>query len=431
MKERIQEANTTRRLIHGWTLCLTLLALGFAGGVVLGCSLLAASEASDSIPVDAASDFRLMAEAWNTIQRVYVDRAAVIPKRLTYGAIRGMVDALGDTGHSRFLTPEMRKKQRELTEGVLDGIGAELQMQHNQVVILAPLDESPAQQGGLRPGDVILKVNGEPVAGLPLDQVVERIAGPVNTPVELAILTPSTGRTRDVRLVRTRIALHSVTWHRLPGTTVAHVRIAVFSKGVSEGLRKALVEIRDDGLTALILDLRSDSGGLFDAAVDTASQFLARGDVLLQKDSAGKVTPVAVRARGVAFATPMVVLINAGTASAAEIVAGALRDGHRATLVGERTFGTGTILDTFPLSGGSALLLATKEWLTPAGHQIWHRGISPNVVVPLPPDASPLLPEAERGLTAAELRSSGDEQLLRALDLLQQSAKYSRGIRPG
>ncbi|HSB80934.1 MAG TPA: S41 family peptidase [Candidatus Methylomirabilis sp.] len=415
------------RLIRDWKACLIFLVMGFAGGAVMGSGLLAASAPSDEIPADAASNFRLEAEAWNTIQRAYVDRAAVNPTRLTYGAISGMVNALGDTGHSRFLTPEMRTIEREANHGTLEGIGAEVQVKHDQVVIVAPLDRSPAQRAGLKPGDIILKVDGGPVSGLPLDEVVGRILGPANTRVGLTILTPSTGSTRDLTLLRARITLHNVTWHRLPGTTLAHLRIASFSKGVTHDLRNALLEIQHQGLTGLILDLRNDPGGLFDEALGTASQFRTGGDVLLEKDSAGKVTPVPVRAGGVAADIPMVVLINGGTASAAEIVGGALTDAHRARLVGEKTFGTGTLLETFPLSDGSALLLATKEWLTPAGHLIWHRGISPDVRIPMPRDASPLLPEAEQGMTPAGLRSSGDAQLLRALDLLQQPAGQQAG----
>jgi carboxyl-terminal processing protease len=401
-----------------WLPRLMFLVLGLVCGGVAACGLLAASSPPDTVPASAASDFRLMAEAWNTIQKVYVDRAAIVPKRLTYGAIGGMVNALGDTGHSRFLTPEMRKVQREDIQGTLDGIGAEVRSVHNQVVIVAPLDGSPAQQAGLKPGDIILKVDGEPVGGLPLDQVVARILGPVNTVVDLTIMTPSTASTRDVRLVRAHITLRNVTWNRLPGTRVAHVRIASFSQGVSGDLRKALADIQQEGSTGLILDLRNDPGGLFEEAVGTASQFLAGGNVLLEKGPTGTVTPIPVQGGGVATSIRMVGLINAGTASAAEIVAGALKDAHRATFLGETSVGTGTILESFPLSDGSAMLLATKEWLTPDGHLIWHRGIVPNVVVALPPSASPLLPEEEQGMTPTELRSSGDTQLLRALDLL-------------
>ena len=314
---------------------------------MLGCQLLAFTP-SNTIPSDATSNFQLMAEAWNTIQQVYVNRTAVKPQLMTYGAISGMVDSLGDTGHSRFLTPEMVKQERNFSNGELEGIGAEVQKKNNQVVIVAPLDDSPAQRAGLKPGDIILKVNGEDVSGLPLEQAVSRILGPPGSTVKLTILNPNSGRIVDVALVRARVTLHSVNWLRLPGTTVADVRIAAFNKGVTKDLRKALLNIRQEGLTGLILDLRNNPGGLLDEAVATASQFLGNGNVMLEKNSAGKATPVSVRKGGVALAIPMVALINGGTSSGAEIVAGALQDAHRATLVGEKTFGTGTVLESFP-----------------------------------------------------------------------------------
>jgi carboxyl-terminal processing protease len=341
---------------------------------------------------------------------------------MTYGAISGMVDSLGDTGHSRFLSPEMMKQERNFSKGLLEGIGAEVQMKNNQLVIVAPIDGTPAQRAGLKPGDIVLKVNGKEVSGLPLEQAVGQILGPPGTSVNLSILNPGTGRTINLTLVRARITLHNVKWQRLPGTGVAHVRIAGFSKGVSNDLGQSLKAIHGEKLTGLILDLRNNPGGLFDEAVETASQFLGSGNLVLEKNAKGEVRAVPVRPGGLATAIPMVLLINGGTASAPEIVAGALQDAHRATLVGEKTFGTGTVLKPFILSDGSALLLATEEWLTPAGHVIWHKGISPDVFVPLPPEVSPVFPEVEKGMTAAELRESKDEQLLRALKLLTQSA---------
>jgi len=406
---------------HPWKQYLIFIIIGWMGSTLLGCHLLAFTP-SDTIPGNAEIDFRLMAEAWNTIERIYVDRKAVNPQSMTYGAISGMVNALGDTGHSRFLTPEMVKQERNITKGTFEGIGAEVQMKNNQVVIVAPLDGSPAQQAGLKPGDIILKVNDKDVSGLPLEQVVGQILGPPGTSVKLTTLQPSTGRSSDITIVRARITLHNVTWAHVPGTTVADLRIATFSKGVTKDLRKALIDLQQEGITGLILDLRNNPGGLFDEAVGTASQFLRSGNVLLEKDAMGRITPVPVGSGGVALAVPMVVLINGGTSSGAEIVAGALQDAHRATLVGEKTFGTGTVLQSFPLSDGSALMLAIKEWLTPDGHLIWHKGISPDVVVPLPEQVSPLTPEKEKGLTEEQLRASGDTQLLRALDLLMQPA---------
>jgi carboxyl-terminal processing protease len=265
-------------------------------------------------------------------------------------------------------------------------------------------------------------VDGENVARLPIDQVVSRILGPAGTSVTLTILTPGTEQTRDVTLLRAHITLQNVTWQRLPGTQIAHVRIVAFSEGVTEDLKKALGELERQGMTGIILDLRSNPGGLLSEAVGTASQFLEGGNVLLEKDAQGETRPVPVVDGGLAPNLPLVVLIDPGTASAAEIVSGALQDTGRAKLVGETTFGTGTVLNEFSLSDGSALLLATEEWLTPKGRLIWHNGIVPDVQVTLSQGTSPLLPEAEAGMTSEQVQNSGDAQLLRALELLNQSA---------
>jgi carboxyl-terminal processing protease len=400
---------------------LLLLGAGLAGGILLDRQVLAKYVPPENVPADATADFQLMAEAWNTIDESYVDRPAVQAQTLAYGAIGGMVDALGDTGHSRFLSPEMVQEQHDFTSGRFEGIGAYVEMKDGHVVIVAPMDGSPAQQAGLRPGDVILKVDGENVAGLPIDQVVGRILGPAGTSVTLTILTPGTEQSQDVTLVRAQIALQNVAWQQLPGTQVAHVRIVAFSQGVTDDLKKALREIQQEGLVGVILDLRSNPGGLLGEAIGTASQFLDNGNVLLEKDAQGETKAVPVLKGGLAPDLPLVVLIDAGTASAAEIVSGALQDAGRARLVGETTFGTGTVLNEFSLSDGSALLLATEEWLTPRGRTIWHQGIAPDIQVTLAQGTSPLLPQAEEGMTREQVENSGDAQLLRALDLLAQA----------
>ena len=360
-------------------------------------------------------DFGLLAQAWSAIQRHYVDRSAVQRDSLTYGAISGMVDALGDTGHSVFLTPDMAKQLGTIVSGRLKGIGVEIRMKNRQVVIVTALDDSPAQRAGLRSGDIIMSVDGWDIAGRPLDQVVERISGPVGTTVTLEILDPKTHQVRRVSIVRAVIRITDVTWQRLPGTDVADLRIASFDDGVVTELRTALGQIRQQGMRGLILDLRNNPGGVLDEAVGAASQFLSGGNVLLVKDAKGRVTPVPVRPGGIAPAIPAAVLVNGGSASGAEIVAGALRDAHRAELVGETTFGTGTVLEEFPLRDGSALLLAVEEWLTPDGDSYWHKGVTPELVIPLPADANPLVPTMERSMTASELGSSSDAQLLGAL----------------
>lgn len=402
-------------------LILLLLGLGITIGALVGCPFLGAFSPSNKIPAEARESFRLIAEAWNTIHKLYIDRQAVNPREMTYGAISGMVDSLGDTGHSRFLTPEMVKQESDVNKGRLEGIGAEVRIRNNRLVIVAPLDDSPAQKAGLKPGDVILQVDGVEMADLTLEQAVMRILGPPGTPVKLMILEPDIGQTREVTLIRARIQVQNVTWHRVPGTPIAHMHISNFSKGVAGDLRNILLKIQEKGLTSLILDLRNSPGGLLEEAIGTASQFLGDGNVLLERNAEGTVTPVPVKPGGVALDLPIAVLVNQGTASAPEIVAGALQDHRRAQLIGEKTFGTGTVLEKFPLSDGSALLLAVEEWLTPDGRSIWHRGIIPDAVVPLPSGVSPLFPRAEKRMTSAQLKASQDLQLLRSLEILSSS----------
>jgi len=419
------------KLFAVFVLLILVLGIGLSAGVVLDRQALTPDP---SIPANAQQSFGLMAEAWNTIQKDYVDKSAINTNNMTYGAISGMVNSLGDTGHSTFLSPQMVKQEQNFTQGQFDGIGALMEMKNGNATIVAPFDGSPAQKAGLIPGDVITKVDGKDVTGLPLDQIVNQILGPAGTNITLTVLDPKTGQTRTVTITRAKIQVNNVTWQILPGTTIAQIRIAGFSQGVTKDLQKAINDAKQQGATAIILDLRNDPGGLLSEAIGVASQFLTSGNVMLEKDAKGKITPVPVESGGFAPKIPMVVLINGGTASAAEIVSGALQDAHRAQLVGETTFGTGTVLNEFPLSDGSALLLATQEWLTPNGSSFWHVGISPNITVTMPVTVTPLIPEAERTMTAAQLQSSGDAQLLKAVQMLStnsNSSSPSNGPKPG
>jgi carboxyl-terminal processing protease len=391
---------------------LLILILGLVAGMVLD------RVAITGFTRDLRPNILLLTEASTLIHRFYVDRAAERPPSLTYGAISGMVDALGDTGHSRFLSPLMVKEMAEMQRNKFQGIGAEVQSKGGHILVVAPLDGSPAQRSGIKPGDIILEVDGQDITGQPLDQAVKEISGAVGTSVTLTILTPATGRTRQVTLTRATFQMHNVTWHLLPNTKIVQLRIAAFDKGVGSDLRKTLIEIKKERVSGLVLDLRNNPGGLLDEAVDCASEFLKGGNVFLEKNAGGVEKPVPAKPGGEAMDIPLVVLVNAGTASGAEIVAGALRDAHRASLVGETTFGTGTVLSEFKLADGSALLLAIEEWLTPSGDVIWHKGITPNVVLALAPGASPVFPETDRAMSVEQLHDSGDAQLLRALELL-------------
>jgi carboxyl-terminal processing protease len=397
---------------------LTLpLALTLLGGMALGWLAALGCASPKNEP-----DFSLMAQAWNTIQSQYVNRSSLQSEELTYGAINGMVDALGDTGHSTFLTPAMVKDLNNMERGEFKGIGIEIQVKGPHVVVVAPIDDSPAERAGLRPGDIILKVSGQDVTDWPLARVAERIAGRAGTKVTLTVQDPRTGRQRQLTLVRASVRLHEVTWQKIPGTSIAHLRVASFDNGVTKDLRSALQQIQRDGLTGVVLDLRNNPGGLLDEAVGVASQFLTDGYVLQSKDAKGKLTPVPVEKGGLATNLPLAVVVNEGSASAAEIVAGALQDNRRAALVGETTFGTGTVLQEFRLADGSALLLAVEEWLTPQGRSFWHKGVTPQFLVALPPEATPTFPEAERLMTPQEFQASDDRQLLDAIKLVNRSS---------
>jgi carboxyl-terminal processing protease len=395
----------------------------FAGGFALGwlCSAgCAARHARDGL------DTRLMAEAWNTIERNYVRRSMIQTQDVTYGAISGMVSSLGDTGHSTFLTPTMVKQMDQAQTGQLKGIGAEIETKDGQVVVVAPIDGSPAQRAGLRPGDIILKVSGQSVSGWPIGQVVEKVTGRPGTSVTLTIEEPHSHRVRDLALVRATVKLRNVTWQQLPGTRVVHLRIARFDNGVTEDIRQVLQTVQPRNVNGVILDLRNNPGGMLDEAVGVASQFLSQGNVLEAKNAQGEIVPVPVEKGGLAPAIPLVVLLNRGSASAAEIVAGALKAHKRASLVGETSFGTGTVLREFRLSDGSALLLAIEEWLTPDGQSFWHKGVAPEIQVSLPDGTSPSLPENERELTPSQLQANTDSQLLRALEVLMEGDRKPR-----
>jgi carboxyl-terminal processing protease len=410
------------RLVLALFLLTVFLAAGFTGGVLVDHFLIPPTVAVASVPSQDAG-LNLVNQAYQVIQQYYVARETVNQTQLEYGAISGMVDALGDTGHSRFLTPEMVKEQQNFTQGAFEGIGAEVTEKDGQVVIVAPMDGSPASAAGVRPGDIIVKVDGVDMTGKSIDQVISKVLGPAGTKVTISLQDPKTRVIRDVTITRAKINLQNVSWNMLPGTTVAHLKISAFSNGVTKDLQAALEQIQAEGATGIVLDLRNDPGGLLDESIGVASQFIGSGNVLIVRDAQGQEKAIPVDPGGLALNTPLVVLVNQGTASAAEIVAGAIQDAQRGTLVGETTFGTGTVLNFFDLTDGSEILLATQEWLTPNGRVIWHQGIAPDVSISMTADVIPLIPSMEKSMTASQLQSSQDVQLLKAIEILSNGGK--------
>lgn len=406
--------------ISAWlsgALLLIMLLLFFAGGIMFDRIVLRGFVfGSDHEGFNEA----LLDEARLIIQNNFVDREAATTDRLQNGALAGMVEILGDTGHSRFMTPVMVEEQHNYTAGEFEGIGAYVEMRDGFVTVVSPIDNSPAQAAGVQPGFIVLEVTGEDMTGKTLQEVVDRILGPAGTEVTIVFFDPETAGNVTLTIKRARIELENVTWTMLPGSTIAYTRVAGFSQNVGKELGAAIDAAEAQGATGVILDLRNNPGGLLNEAVAVTAQFLpAKSVVVLRQDSQGQIKEELVPGDADPTTLPLVVLINQGSASASEIVSGALQDAARATLVGETTFGTGTVLNEFPLSDGSAILLATEQWLTPDGRVIWREGIVPDEVVELTGPVRLLTPETADDLTAQELAATEDAQLLRALEILR------------
>ena len=395
-----------------------LFLLGVLAGILVERRLLAPAAVPAGPP--HGPEFRLIAEAWNAIRKNYVDQPSVRERKFTYETIKGMVEALGDTEHSMFLTPAMRREEQEEMDGEFAGIGVRLETRGRGIVIASLFDNAPAQRAGLAPGDRLVSVDGQRTAGMSADQVQEAVRGPAGSEVTLDVGAKPGGKARRLVLTRETIGQSSVGWALVPEGDVALIRIKVFSAGTAKGLARAIAAVSAGRARGIVLDLRDNPGGYFDEAVDVASQFLRSGNVVLEKDRKGRVNAVAVKPEAVKTDLPLVVLVNHESASSAEIVAGALQDAKRALLVGEQTFGSGTVLNEVPLSDGSSLMLAVEEILTPSGRRFWRQGIAPDVVVPQAADIEMLAPASMACLSAAGVGQSADRQLLGALKLLRE-----------
>jgi carboxyl-terminal processing protease len=373
---------------------------------------------STAQPTGAPDDFDLFWEALRIVRDNYVDGEALTDQNLTRGAIRGMVEALGDTGHTVYLTPEEVQAEIDALDGRVIGIGVSVDTRGGAPVIIAVFPGSPAADAGVRAGDIIESVDGRRVDRLGVSELIDRVRGEPGTTVILGIQRAD-GSHEDVPIERAEVTIPPVAWAMVPGTTIADIGINQFSDGAGRETRRALRRALADGATAIVHDLRGNPGGLVHEAIGVAGLFLPQGGTVYQEqDRAGRREDVVTRDEPVAPDVPLVVLVDEGSASAAEIVAAALHDGGRARIVGERTFGTGTVLNFYPLSDGSAIRLGVLRWLTPAGIGVFETGVAPDVVVELPDTGVLLYPEALEDLGPRAFRRSDDTQLRRAVRLL-------------
>jgi len=398
--------------------------LGIAVAVVaLGVGSLGAGIAVDRVALTPAAvapdpELALIGEAWNDIHEKYVDAKDLNDRDLAYAAIEGIVTAVGDTGHTSFLTPEELAQAHDSLSGSYVGVGIVLDVKDGLPVVTSVIHGGPAEAAHVQAGDRIVAVDGKPTKDLDIDAVAGMVRGTEGTQVTLTLERDGVAAPFPLTLTRAKIDLPAISWARIPGTDLVMLRIEQFSTGSADELKAALKDILATDASGIVLDLRGNPGGYVNEAVSAASEFLTSGDVHLSVDATGKETPTPVQPGGLAPNIPLVLLVDAGTASSSEIMTGALQDHGRATIVGETTFGTGTVLSEVPLSDGSALRIGVIEWLTPDGHEIWHHGITPDDVVALPSDVTRVVPDELSSLGASGLAKSGDSQLLKAIQVL-------------
>ena len=396
-----------------------LLLAVLLAATALGSFYLGRSQSPASLGEEDRESLALYAEALDTVRDDYVDQEALDPEKQTYGAIEGMLDTLGDKGHTRFLTPEEREQNEEGLSGTYVGIGVQLEAERDEVVVATPIEDSPADRAGIRSGDVLVAVNGESVRGKDISEIAARVKGPEGTAVKLTVLRGEEERKFDLR--RAEIRSPAVSWALIGDTDVAHVFLSSFSDDSAREIREAFDEARAAGARRFVLDLRNNPGGRLDQAVEISGYFLEPGSVAyVRKEASGGREEIEVSESGGPGLTdaPLAVLVNEGSASSSEILAGALRDNDRATVIGETTFGTGTVLAEFVLKDGSSILLGVAEWLTPDGDFIRETGIEPDVVVELEEETEPLSPQDVRDLSREEALAR-DAQLRRAFENLQ------------
>lgn len=366
----------------------------------------------------AGPDLALIEEALALIENRFVDPSVATRDALTDGALRGLVEALGDDGHTVYLTPEELAAEQDALDGRLTGIGIVIDRRAGTPLVVSVLDGSPADRAGVRAGDLITVIDGDRVARLPLDELADRVRGEPGTSVLLGIERGDEDETLEIEIERGRIDIAPATWARVPGSPVGVVRIAQFSSRAGREVRLAVRSVLEAGATGIVLDLRGNPGGLVDEAISVAGAFIEEGTAYLERGRDDVIHDVPIRGGLISADVPLVVLVDYGSASAAEILAAALRDNGRAIIVGESTFGTGTVLNTFTLSDGSAIRLAVRDWLTPSGEHVFRVGVTPDQIVALPRGGRPLDPGDLVSMTAAEVRAADDEPLYAAVRLL-------------
>lgn len=378
---------------------------------------------------DAYENLKIFTEVLSYVEANYVEE--VEPKKLVHGAIRGMLRSLDP--HSSYMPPEVYQEMQVETEGRFGGLGIEITIRDDVLTVVSPIEGTPAFRAGILAGDKIVQVEGETTKDMSLIDVVKKLRGPEGTSVTISILREGFTEPKDFSLTRAIIQIKSVRWTTLQGD-IGYIKLRSFQKHTSEELSNALQDLEEQNTHALVLDLRNNPGGLLEQAITVSDEFLKGGQLIVYTKGrlAGQNMKGFSKDDNAHIDFPMVILVNGGSASASEIVAGALQDVKRATIIGQQSFGKGSVQTIIPLSDGSGLRLTTAKYFTPKGREIHGKGITPDIVVE---DRPPSTEDTEsqktmrRRLALPDNDLSHDPQLQRAVDFLKmQVTRGGKGI---
>jgi carboxyl-terminal processing protease len=429
-----------RRLVYGMVTLLLVCNLILGAHVYV--SSVHASEQKDS----AYANMELFDQVMERVHTEYVDGTNMTYQELVYSALKGMVGQLDP--HSEFLDPRDYQELQDDTSGQFGGLGLVVQMKDGYVTVVSPMEDSPGIRAGILPGDRITKIDNRDAEKMPLDDAVRLLRGDPGTKVTITTERPSTGAVKTYTLKRAIITTDMVKdindkkEFPLGDDKIGYVRISEFGDSTGDELQQALDKLQSQGMQALIIDLRGNPGGLLDEAVEVCQKFLPRGQLIVSTEGRDPRENSVLRAEGQGDelkGEPIVILVNYGSASAAEIVTGCLQDLHRAVILGEKTFGKGSVQSIFPLDDGSALKLTTAKYYTPSHRVIHQHGITPDIVVPMTDEeeAAVLLRAETGGLDSLDetnrlrVEQIRDIQLDRADDLLKSIMLYNEMTRPG
>ncbi|MDA3839999.1 MAG: S41 family peptidase [Patescibacteria group bacterium] len=352
-------------------------------------------------------DFDLFWEVWDQLEKKYVDQGEINEKKLFYGALKGLTSAVGDP-YTVFMDPVISKSFQDDLAGTFEGIGAEIGIKNDILTIVAPLPDMPAEKSGLLAGDQVFAINGETTMGISIDEAVNKIRGEKDTPVTLTIYREDFEVPKEIEIIRGKILVSSVRT-TLRDDNIFVIKVTNFNEDTKQKFDIAIADIIKAEPLGIIIDLRNNPGGFLDTAIEMSSEWVEDGTVVIEKFSEDRVNPYLARGRARLKDYNTVVLVNQGSASASEIVAGALQDTNEAKLVGMQTFGKGSVQTLETLSDGSSLKITVAKWLTPKGRSINDEGIAPDIQV---------------DLTLEDYNNNTDPQVEKAVEILFDYEKF-------